>query len=319
VIIEGGTAMTRVLLAGGLALGLTLLAAPGEAQMGGARGKVVDAEGQPVADATILFESRGGVARKYEAKTNDKGEYIRIGMMRGPYRITATKDGYQAVAMERNIDMGEPTDLPLMTLEPLDRSSTIDPSAAEELKEKYSRAVELTRGGRFDEAEALYKEILETLPGLAPVHQNLGYIYAQREDWPNAEKHYLEALELNPEEPAIKHGLIKVYQGSGQDEKALALVNQMAEEHPEDATAQYNRALFLNDAGKTEEAAKAFEAALAADPAMAEALYELARILLLQSKGPEAIEHLEAYLAANPTNEQNKATAEGLLEALKKK
>lgn len=311
--------MKRVVFAGGLVLGLTLLAAPSEAQMGGARGKVVDPEGQPVADATVLLESRGGVARRYETKTNDRGEYIRVGLLVGPYRITAAKDGYQAVAMERNIAMGEPTDLPLMTLKPLDRDSTIDPNAAAELREKYSRAVELTRGGQLDEAETLFKEILETLPGLAPVHQNLGYISAQREDWPNAEKHYLEALDLDPEEPAIKHGLVRVYRGSGQKEKALALVNQMAEEYPEDATAQYNRALFLNDTGETEEAAKAFEAALAADPGFVEAHYELARICLLQSKGPEAMEHLEAYLAGHPTNETNKATAEGLLEALKKK
>jgi tetratricopeptide (TPR) repeat protein len=300
-------------------LGLTLLGVPSEAQMGGARGKIVDNEGQPVADATILFESRSGIARKYEAKTNDRGEYVRIGIMRGFYRITATKEGYQAVAMDRNVDMGEPTEMPLMTLEPLGRDSTIDPDAAEALRENYRRAVELTHAGQYDEAEALYTSILKELPGLAPVHQNLGFIYAEREDWAKAETHYLEALDLSPDEPSIKHGLVRVYRGSGQKEKAIALVNQMAEENPKDATAQYNRALFLNDAGQTDEAAEAFEAALAADPGMIEAHYELARICLLKSEGPEAVEHLEAYLAGNPTNETNKATAEGLLEALKNK
>jgi tetratricopeptide (TPR) repeat protein len=310
--------MKRVWAVGGLVLGLTLLGAPTEAQMGGVRGKVVDPDGQPVADARIVIEGQGEMSRKYETRTNDKGEYTRVGVMRGPYRIAAFKEGYQPVAIERMVHMGEPTDMPDLKLETLGRDSTVDSDAAAELREKYARAVELTRGGQLEEAEALYLEILEVLPGLGPVHQNLGYIYAEREDWAKAEEHYLEAVELSPEEPSVKDGLIKVYVGSGQTDKALELTTQIAEESPEDAVAQFNLGLFLNDAGRTDEAAEAFEAALAADPALAEAHYELGRIMILESKGPEALEHLEAYLAANPTNEQNKTTAEGLVEALKK-
>ena len=87
--------MKRGWAACGLVFGLALLAAPTEAQMGGARGTVVDDEGQPVADAKILFESRGGVARTYEAKTDEKGQYIRVGITRGPYRITAMGPGLE--------------------------------------------------------------------------------------------------------------------------------------------------------------------------------------------------------------------------------
>jgi Flp pilus assembly protein TadD len=310
--------MKRVWAAGGLVLGLTLLGAPTEAQVGGVRGKVVDPDGQPVADARIVIEGRGELSRKYETRTNDRGEYAQVGVIRGPYRIAAFKEGYQAVAIERIVHMGEPTDMPDLRFGTLGRDSTVDSDAATELREKYARAVELTRGGQLEEAEALYLEILEVLPGLGPVHQNLGYIYAERQDWAKAEKHYLEALELTPEEPTVKHGLIKVYSGSGQNDKALELATQIAEGSPQDAVAHFNRGLFLSDAGQVDEAAQAFEAALAADPELAEAHFELGRILILQSKGPEALEHLEAYLAGNPTNEQNKTTAEGLVEALKK-
>ena len=308
--------MTRALAAGGLVLGLTLLAGPSEAQMGGARGKVVDGEGQPVADATILLESRGGVARKYETTTNEKGEYVRVGLTRGPYRITATKEGYQAVAIERMINMGEPTDIPPMTLQKLGRDSTIDADAAEQLREKYAEASRLLQAGQLDEAEALYLEILNVLPGLGPVHQNLGYISAQRKDWARAEQHYLEAMELSPEETSIKYGLINVYRGSGQKEKALEVATELARENPDDAVAQFNLGVFLNEEGRADEALQAYQAALAADPGMSEAHFEVGRLLLLKDQGPEALEHMQAYLAGNPTNEKNKATAEGLVEAL---
>jgi tetratricopeptide (TPR) repeat protein len=308
--------MTRLLVASGLVVGLTLVSVPTEAQTGAVRGKVVDSEGQPLADAKVLIEGRGEMSRKYETRTNEKGEYTQVGVLRGPYRIAAFKEGYQAVAVEEMVHLGEPTEVPDLKLQALGRDSTVSEDAAGELRKNYAEAVELTRAGQFDEAEALYKEILKVMPGLGPVHQNLGYISAERGDWARAEERYLEALELTPDEPAIKHGLIRVYQASDQDDKAFEIVRQLAEDNPGDGAAQFNRALFLNDAGRQDEAEEAFEAALAADPGLAEAHYELGRIMLLQSKGPEAVEHLEAYLAGDPGNEQHVATAQGLLEAL---
>ena len=309
--------MKRLLVAGSLVVGLTLVSAPSEAQTGAVRGKVVDGEGQPVADAKIVIESQGELARKYETRTNEKGEYAQVGIRRGPYRIAAFKEGYQPIALERMIHMGEPTNVGDLKLEALGRDSTVGEDAAGELRAKYARATELTRAGQLDEAEALYVEILEKLPGLGPVHQNLGYIAAEREDWAQAEEHYLEALELTPDEASIKYGLIKVYRGSDQNDKALEIASQLADEYPEDGAAQFNRALFLNDAGRNAEAAEGFEAALTADPGLAEAHYELGRLMLLEDKRAEAIEHLEAYLDGSPSNEQHATTAQGLLEALK--
>ena len=75
--------------------GAGLLAAPAQAQTGTARGKVLDAQGQPIADAKVLIEFQGGITRKFETKTNKKGEYMQVGMQPGPYRFTASKEGYQ--------------------------------------------------------------------------------------------------------------------------------------------------------------------------------------------------------------------------------
>jgi tetratricopeptide (TPR) repeat protein len=309
--------MKRLLATGGLVLGLALVGAPTEAQMGGVRGEVVDDEGQPVTDAQILIESQGGVSRTYETKTDKGGQYVRIGVPRGPYRITAVKEGYQSTATMGMVEMGEPSGMPRIVLPKVDEDSMVDADAADQLRGKYAQASELLQAGQLDEAEALYLEILTVLPGLGPVHQNLGYIQAQRQNWPEAEKHYLEALELTPEEVSIKHGLISVYRQSGQKEKALEIATRLAEENPQDAVAQFNLGVFLNEEGRLEEARRAYEAALAADPGMSEAHFEVGRLLLLENKGPEALEHLETYLAGNPTNEKNKETALGLVEAMK--
>ena len=73
--------MRRALIAVGALLALAVLAPPAPAQStGGARGKVVDQEGQPIDGASVLLEYLEGVTRKYEVRTNEKGEYIQVGL-----------------------------------------------------------------------------------------------------------------------------------------------------------------------------------------------------------------------------------------------
>jgi tetratricopeptide (TPR) repeat protein len=112
--------------------------------------------------------------------------------------------------------------------------------------------------------------------------------------------------------------LARVYQESGQTDKAMALIEKTAGANPQDARAQFNRGIYLLNAGKSAEAIEAFEAAIKADPAMAEAYYHLGTQLVGQGKIPEAVQSLEKYLSMNPTDAQHVGTAQGLLKALKK-
>lgn len=300
--------MKRALAAIGVLACLVLLAPPAQAQMAGVRGKVVDEEGKGVAGANVLIEFVDKPAT-YDVRTDGKGEYLQLGLELGIYRITATKEGYVGGAID--VRVTGVIDAPRIEL-------VLAPPSAADITEMFNEAVKLAQAGQLDDAEAAFKELLELQPGLAEVHGNLGFVYAQKKDWANAEASYLAALELNPADPNFMLALTEVYRDSGQDEKAQELLDQMASERPEDAGAQLNRGVLLLNSGRSQEAQAAFEAALAADPSVALAHYHLGTLLVGQGKVPEAIEHLEAYLATNPDNAQAVATAQGLLEALKK-
>lgn len=292
-------------------LGLALAAAPARSQVAGARGKVVDEEGRPVADANVRIEYLGKPS-KFTVQTNEKGEYLQLGLEPGNHRITASKEGYLPGERDARIGVGV-TDVP-----PIELAAAPPPQLDQAtLNDMFSRAVQLTQDGQLDEAEAAYREILDLQPGLAEVLGNLGYVYAKKEDWKEAEACYLEAIEQRPDEPRFTIALAQLYRDSGQTAKADALIEKVASQDPVDATDQINRGIFLLNAGRNEVAQAAFEDALASDPTAAVAHYHLATLLVGQGKTAEAIEHLEAYLASNPTNAQYKATAEGLLEALK--
>lgn len=304
--------MKPALTAIGILVGLTLLAPPAQAQTGGARGKVVDEEGKPLAGATVQIEYQGK-PDTYEVQTTQKGEYLQIGLDPGNYRITATKEGYQGGAREARIG------LDIKDIPPIELAAAPPPQLDQStLNEMFSRAVQLTQAGQLDDAAAAYREILGLQPGLAEALGNLGYVYAKQGDWESAEGSYLEAIDRRPDEPRFVIALAQVYRDSGQNEKAQELIDRVVSQESTDAAGQVDRGVFLLNAGRNEEAQRAFESALAIDPSAAVAHYHLGTILVGQGKAAEAIEQFEAYLAANPENAQYATTAKGLLEALKK-
>jgi tetratricopeptide (TPR) repeat protein len=310
--------MKRVLIAAGLLLGAGLIAAPAQAQTGTARGKVLDTQGQPIPDAKVLIEFQGGITRKFEIKTNKKGEYMQVGMQPGPYRFTASKEGYQPAVSDIKISLGDPTAVPDFKLATAAQAAAQPGSAASELRAQFSKAVELQSAGKLDEAEAEYKAIIAKAPDVPEVYQNLGAVYALKKDVPAAEAAFQKGLELRPDSSDMATQLAKLYQENGQPEKAIAIMEKSAAANPADAKAQFNRGIFLRNSNKNEEAIASFEAAIKADPAMTEAYYHLGALMVGQGKIPEAIQYLEKYLSMNPTDAQNKATAQGLLKAMKK-
>jgi tetratricopeptide (TPR) repeat protein len=306
--------MKNTLTAVVLLAGFALLAPAGSAvaQTGGVRGRVVDTDEGPVADAQVLLEFQGGVNRRYEIETGKDGRYIHAGLSPGPYRITASKEGYQAGVIEVRVRAGGANNVPNIVLAPVQLADDV---AA--LQAKFAEALELAEADKLDEAEAVFKEIRDVRPDIAEVHENLAYVYLEKQDWASAEASCLAALELRPGSSQLMTALAMIYQESGQTEKAVELLSQMEGTDAADGRALFNQGIVFLNAGNSQEAQAAFEAALAAEPPVAEAHYHLGTILVGQGKVQEAVEHFEAYLASNPPDGPNKESAMGLVEALK--
>ena len=72
-------------------LAVAAYAVPAAAQSGQLKGKVTDAQNKAVEGARILMEATD-TGRKFETKTNSKGEFVQIGLPPGNYNVTATKE-----------------------------------------------------------------------------------------------------------------------------------------------------------------------------------------------------------------------------------
>jgi tetratricopeptide (TPR) repeat protein len=315
------TRMKRLSATVGLAVCLALFAADTQAQ-GIARGKVTDEKGQPIPDVKIAGEFQGGVTRKFELTTNKKGEFTQVGLQPGPYKFTASKDGYQPQFIEVRVGIGEPTYVPDFKMIPMAqaaaKAAAADP-ALNALKGSVEKAIGLAQAGKLDEAEAVYKEAMATNPTVHQIPYNLGGIYYQKKDYANAEAMYKKALEVKPDYVDAMVALSNVYLSSGQTPKAAEVLDKAAADHPQDAKLLFQKGFVDFNTGKSPEAEESFKKAEAIDASNPEIQFYLGSIAVGQGKTDECISRLEKYLSMSPTNASNKATAQGLLAALKKK
>ena len=83
----------RVVMMALTALVAALCAPAGLAQLtGSVKGVCRDMDGNPITGAIVEYLSQDN-GRKYQLKTNNKGEYFSLGIEPGKYTVTLTKDG----------------------------------------------------------------------------------------------------------------------------------------------------------------------------------------------------------------------------------
>ena len=295
--------MRTNLLRGVLALAvlLTFTAAPALAQSI-VRGKVRDAQNKPVEGAVVTFEAEG-TNRKTSTKTNNKGEFLQVGLQSGPYKITANKDGVGTQTKPGQVSQGRPVELNF-TLAPAGASAA-DNKAAAEIQAAAASALEAMRAGRHDEAITKFNDLVVKVPTCGDCYYNLGVAHTQKQQYTDAETAFKKAIELNPNSGEAYTGLANVYNAQKKFDLATEASSKAAQLTSASgggggAEATYNQGVILFNAGKFAEAKSQFEAAVKADPNYGPAYYQLGMASLNVGAIPDAVAALEKYLQVAP-------------------
>jgi tetratricopeptide (TPR) repeat protein len=310
-----------------LALGLVFVATEASAQTGQVKGKVVDAQGQPVDGAKVTITNVDSGGRKLETKTKKDGTYIQIGLQPGKYTISAEKGELKdSQDVQIRLDMSEVN----FTLAPgrgtvskEDQAKAAAKNAA--IQKSFSEGVELSNQNKNEEAIAKFQEVVTAVPKCAECYANIGTIQARMKDFEKAEASFKQAIEAKPDFAEAYNGLATVYNAEKKFDLAAEAGKKAAELSATatgtaggggGASTVFNQGVILWNAGKIAEAKTQFEQAVKIDPKMAEAHYWLGMAIVNEGKTADAKSHFEEYLKLAPTG-QYAETAKSILASIK--
>jgi tetratricopeptide (TPR) repeat protein len=318
----------RLLVLVALAFAAVVFATPGYAQTGAVSGTVVDVAGKPIEKALVAIEYTDGINRKYEVKTNKKGEYIQIGLQPGGYKLTASFETLGSQSFPVRVRIGDPTKINFI----LGAGGANAPMTKEEaakaaaLKKAFEDGVALSKASDYDGAVAKFTEAAGMVPNCFDCYYNVGFNYMQKKDYANAETAFLKCIELKPSYVDAYNGLATVYNSEKKFDKAQEMSQKASElasaAGPGSASsggvdAEYNQGVIAWNAGKIAEAAEHFNKVIFLKPDHADAHYQMGMALVNQGKLPEAVPFFEKYLQLAPEG-QFAATAKGILSSIKK-
>lgn len=297
-----------------LAVPLVLaLAAPALAQTGLVKGKVVDADNKPVADAPVTIEAMDGGNRKLSTKSDRRGEFVQLGLQSGGYRVSSTVDKLGTGFVDVRVRIGNTSEVTI-------RLSPVPPGADPKLvalKGAFDAGVAASRANDHDGAIAKFQEAVTLQPACYECYFNIGYAYLQKKDEKQAEENWKKGLEQKPDHAETLNALATLYNNQKRFDDAAAISAKAAAAAPAgNADAVYNQGIILWNAGKIAEAKEKFEEAAKADPNHADARYQLGMALLNEGKMPEAVASFEEYLKLAPSG-QFAAQAKAMLSQLK--
>jgi protein O-GlcNAc transferase len=197
----------------------------------------------------------------------------------------------------------------------------------------YVRALVVAQ--QFPAAVAKLKQALKSDPQNAELHDELGSVYAQQKDWPNARLAFMDAIRLRPDFaiahmhlgltlqseqlPGALDELTKAYQlapknavvaaqlgqalaNAGQDDQAIPILEDALELDPNSATVAYQLGLAFQRINKVQNAIPLLQKAAAADPNNAEVLTNLGMALCQAQKPKDAVPILQRAVAQTPEN-----------------
>lgn len=316
------TWLSRLALLAALAMPL-----PAAAQSTGmVKGTVKDEKGQPVQDAKVVIEMTGTTSRRFELKTDRKGEFFQIGVASGAYQITAQKDKLSSDPVAINVRAGQTVDRALVIAVVTAAASKEAAAKNAELKKIFEEGVALSGGGNHAGAIEKFTAGAVLIPTCHDCYNNIGYSYSQMKDWAKAEEAYKKSIEVKADDAAAYNGLATVYNAQRKFDlaaqasaKATELSGNLSAPGGAggSAEAQFNQGVIFWNAGKIADAKKAFEAAIQANPNHAEAHYQLGMALVNEGNMAGAATEFETYTKLAPDG-PNSATAKALLAQLKK-
>jgi len=154
--------------------------------------------------------------------------------------------------------------------------------------------------GRFREAEAIYRQVLEVSPSHPDALHLMGMLAYQAGRSDLAAELLNKAIGARPEDAEFHHDLGNVRQAQGKLSDALACYRRALDLKPDHIDAHFNLATVLHAQGNLDAAIACYANALALDATLADAHINLGNVFLQQRRFDDAVESYRKVLELDP-------------------
>ncbi len=161
-------------------------------------------------------------------------------------------------------------------------------------------AHELHLGGKLNEAENIYKKVLEHQPDNFNILVFLGIIFYQRGQYESAITYFEDAIRLGPENADVYYNMGNAFEKLGKLEKAAENYMKAIQLNPILFDAYNNLGLIYQSWGHLDRAVTYYRKALELNPGLSVAHYNLGTVLQDRKLFDDAIKHYQDVLELNP-------------------
>jgi len=318
----------------GISLLLALAAAPAFAQVGTVKGKVLDPDGNPVADAVVTVKPAEGRGIAFTTKSKKNGTYLQLtSQTSGPWILAVAREGFEAWQTADPVVVpigGDPVTIDVKLVRAVPRPDAAQLARAAQFTGATSQLLAADAAAKAGDqagareklaaAAVTFADIVAKEPENAKAHYNLAFVYDRQQDWERAAASYKKAAELDPAMVDASVGATAAYINARQLPKALEIGEAANAAHPGDARIETLLALALYNSARYAEAGVLYEKQRVALPENPEPYYYLGLIALNENRPADSLALLEKFVTmratANPSYVKN---AEDVIAVLEKR
>ncbi len=174
------------------------------------------------------------------------------------------------------------------------------------LEEIFNVAQHLHRKGCFDDAEPLYRRILDVAPDQSDTIHFLGLLHYQRGDKEAGLTLVLRSIELGPDTSGRFNNLGNMYLEMQNFEQAACAFSRALELDPTHAEAYSNYGALLKAQGKFADAEQAYLKAIALNPEREDTYNNMGNLMMAQRRTREGVAYYCKALTLRPESKEAK-------------
>jgi len=163
-------------------------------------------------------------------------------------------------------------------------------------------AVQHYQSGNFQQAEQLFKKVLEQQPNNPAILYMLGIIYVQLENYDLAVHHIKRSIQANSGNADAYLALGIALQQTGLIDDAMHAFEKVIQRNPHSAEAYFNLGNILKQKGQLDDAIAYFYKTVEMNPDFIQAYHGLAGVLVTQWRLDEVITVCQRMLHMNPSD-----------------